>query len=100
VGARAAPRKPIPGEDHTVRTLIFIVVGLLVVGFAMWLAKPARRRAAAVFFSLGWLLAVLWNLRTGMSHGYSLQEELPIQLLIFAVPVAAGAWLAMKAPGR
>ena len=95
-----APRKPHAGEGHIVRTLIFIGVGLLIAGFALWLAKPAKRRAAAAYFSLGWLLAVLWNLRTGMSHGYSLQEELPIQLLIFAIPVAAGAWLAMKAPRR
>ena len=51
------------------RTLIFIVVGLL-------------------------LVAVLWNLRTGMSHGYSLQEELPIQAAIYAVPVAAAWWSA------
>jgi hypothetical protein len=82
------------------RTLTFIVVGLLLVGFAMWLAKPGKRRNVAAFFTLGWLLAVLWNLRTGMAHGYSLQEEAPIQLLIFAVPVAAGWWLARKAHGR
>ena len=43
---------------------------------------------------------MIWNLRTGMSHGYSLQEELPIQLLIFAVPVAVGWLLAWKAPAR
>ena len=74
------------------RTLIFVVVGLLLVGLSMWLVRPRRRRALAALFTVGWLAAVIWNLRTGMSHGYSLQEELPIQLLIFAVPVAAG-WL-------
>jgi hypothetical protein len=42
----------------------------------------------------------LWNLRTGMSHGYSLQEELPIQSVIFVIPVI-GAWLlAWKGRGR
>ncbi|WP_296282305.1 hypothetical protein [Pseudoxanthomonas sp.] len=79
------------------RTLIFILAGLLLVGIAMWLATPAKRRSVAAVFSVGWLVAVLWNLRTGMSHGYSLQEELPIQALIYAVPVATGAWLAWKA---
>lgn len=79
------------------RTLIFILVGLLLVGIAMWLARPGQRRTVAVVFSVGWLVAVWWNLRTGMSHGYSLQEELPIQALIYAVPVAAGWWLAWKA---
>ena len=76
------------------RTLIFTVVGLLLVAVAMRLARPGRRRAAAAVFSAGWLVAVLWNLRTGMSHGYSLQEELPIQAAIYAVPVAAAWWSA------
>lgn len=82
------------------RTLIFIVVGLVIVGIAMWSAGAARRRLVATLFTVGWLAAVVWNLRTGMSHGYSLQEELPIQLLIFAIPVVAGWWLAYKARVR
>jgi hypothetical protein len=79
------------------RTLIFIVVGLLLVGVAMWLSRPDKRRIVATAFSVGWLAAVLWNLRTGMSHGYSLQEELPIQAAIYLVPVAAAWWWARKA---
>lgn len=82
------------------RTLMFIVVGLLVAVLLMWQARPAARRKVAVAFGLAWLLAVLWNLRTGMAHGYSLQEEIPIQLLIFALPVAACAWWAWKARVR
>ncbi|MBD9481251.1 hypothetical protein [Pseudoxanthomonas sp. PXM02] len=82
------------------RTLIFIVVGLLLVGIAMWLTRPGKRPAAAAVFSIGWLAAVLWNLRTGMSHGYSLQEELPIQAVIYLVPVAAAWWLAWKTKQR
>ena len=82
------------------RTLIFIVVGLLLVGIAMWLAKPGKRRTVAAVFSVSWLAAVWWNLRTGMSHGYTLQEELPIQALIYLLPVAAGWWLAWKATKR
>ena len=82
------------------RTLLFIVVGLVIVGIAVWSAGAARRRLAAALFTVGWLAAVIWNLRTGMSHGHSLQEELPIQLLIFAVPVTVGWLLAWKAPTR
>jgi hypothetical protein len=41
-----------------------------------------------------WLLAVAWNLRTGIAHGHSLREEAPIQLLISILPVAAAWWLA------
>ena len=69
------------------RTLIIIVAGLLLMALAMWLAKPAKRTRVAGFFTAAWLMVTLWNLFTGMSHGYSLQEELPIQLLIFSIPV-------------
>lgn len=82
------------------RTLIFILVGLLLVVLAATLTKPGQRKTAVGVFSVGWLMAVLWNLRTGMSHGYSFAEEVPIQLLIFAVPVIVGWWLAIKARSR
>ena len=82
------------------RTLISIAVGLLLVGIAMSLASPGKRRTVMVVLSVGWLAAVLWNLRTGMSHGYSLQEELPIQAGIYLVPVAAGWWWAWKTRQR
>ena len=82
------------------RSLIFIIAGLLALGLAMWLAKPGQRRVVAGAFSVGWLLVVLWNLRTGLSHGYTLQEEVPIQALIFVLPVAAGWWLAWKARAK
>jgi hypothetical protein len=78
------------------RTLILIVVGLALAGAAMRWARSGRRWAAATVFSAGWLAAVLWNLHTGMSHGYSLQEELPIQLAIYLVPVATAWWLARR----
>lgn len=78
------------------RTLLFIVVGLLLAGVIHWLAKPGKRRTAASLFTVGWLLAVLWNLYTGLSHGYSVAEEAPIQLVIFALPVIAAWWLAIK----
>ncbi|MGH8027084.1 MAG: hypothetical protein ACREO0_10200 [Pseudoxanthomonas sp.] len=82
------------------RTLILIVIGLVFMALAMWLTKPAKRATTAWLFTAVWLLATLWNLYTGISHGYSLQEELPIQAGIFAIPVL-GAWiLAWKGRGR
>ena len=78
------------------RTLIIIVAGLLLMALAMWLAKPAKRTLVAWLFTATWLLVTLWNLFTGMSHGYSFQEELPIQLLIFSIPVI-GVWMVVVA---
>lgn len=74
------------------RTLLLILVGLLAVAAAMWAGGPSRRLPVACGFAVAWLGVVAWNLRTGLSHGYSLREELPIQLLIYALPVAAAAW--------
>ena len=82
------------------RTLIIIVAGLLLMALSMWLAKPARRTMAAWLFTTAWLLVTLWNLFTGMSHGYSLQEELPIQAVIFSIPVISAWILARKGRGR
>ena len=78
------------------RTVVLIVVGSVFAWLAIRLGAPLRKVPAATLFALAWLGVVGWNLRTGLSHGYSLREELPIQLLIFLVPVAiavALAWL-------
>ena len=80
--------------------IALMVLQQLTFGIAMWLTRPGKRPAAAAVFSIGWLAAVLWNLRTGMSHGYSLQEELPIQAVIYLVPVAAAWWSAWKTKQR
>ncbi len=82
------------------RTLVLVAIGMLLAYGALRLAPAARRRLAAGGFALAWLLVVLWNLRTGLAHGYTLQEELPIHALLFAVPVALAAWLAFRARGN
>lgn len=74
------------------RTLSLILAGLLLMAFAMWLTKSAKRNTTAWWFTAIWLVVTIWNLVTGMSHGYSFKEELPIQCAIFAIPVL-GAWL-------
>ncbi|KAF1709779.1 hypothetical protein CSC70_08760 [Pseudoxanthomonas kalamensis DSM 18571] len=82
------------------RTLILILIGLAVAAVSMWLGGPGRRRWAFAGFAVAWLLVVGWNLRTGLSHGYSLAEEAPIQTLIYLLPVALAALLAWKLPGK
>lgn len=78
------------------RTLILILAGLLIAVGAVFRLPPAHRNKGALAFTVVWLLAVLWNLRTGLSHGYALEEEAPIQLLIYVVPVAVAWWLARR----
>ncbi|KRA51415.1 hypothetical protein ASD77_17120 [Pseudoxanthomonas sp. Root65] len=80
------------------RTLIFIVVGLVLAGLLVGAVRPAWRIRMLLVFAVAWAVVVTWNLQTGMSHGYSLGEELPIQLLIFVVPVALARWLARARP--
>jgi hypothetical protein len=73
------------------RTLILIAIGLAIAAIVLWRAPAARRSLAAVVFSVLWLCVCMWNLRTGMSHGYTLAQELPIHAVLFGVPVI-GAW--------
>jgi uncharacterized membrane protein YwaF len=76
------------------RTLVLIVIGLIVVLVTMTQVATRHRGLAAGTASLVWLAVVLWNLMTGMSHGYTLQQELPIQLCILLPPVALAWWMA------
>lgn len=73
------------------RTLVFIAVGLVLAVATLRLSPATHRTMAAALFTLGWLLVSAWNLRTGLSHGYSLAEELPIHVALFGIP-AALAW--------
>lgn len=73
------------------RTVIFIVAGLLLAAGALRLVPAAHRTIAAVLFTVAWLAVSAWNLRTGLAHGYSLAEELPLHLALFGIP-AALAW--------
>ncbi|MES2491286.1 MAG: hypothetical protein V4607_15980 [Pseudomonadota bacterium] len=78
------------------RTLILILIGLAAAGLLLGLVRRAQRKPALIIFCLAWLGLVAWNLSIGLSHGYSLSEELPIQLVIFVVPAALALWLARQ----
>lgn len=81
--------------------LMVIGGGLLLLGvFALfgwlWGASATGIALAARVFVPVWLLVAIANLWVGVNHaGYSVREELPILLIVFAVPaVVAGivAW--------
>ncbi len=73
------------------RTLIFIVTGLILAALLLRLAPAPHRTLAAGGFTLVWLGISAWNLNTGLSHGYTLAQELPIHVALFGIPVAL-AW--------
>ena len=77
------------------RTLIIIVIGLVMWGVGLGLAKllanasaPSVSIATAAFVALWFLIAAV-NMWMGVARaGYSFSDELPIFLLIFLVPAA------------
>jgi len=78
------------------RTLIIVLGGLVLLGLALlagrWIGDTANSGmvAAAKIFLPVWLAAAAVNMWLGVSTaGYSVRDELPIFLLIFAVPAAA-----------
>jgi hypothetical protein len=77
------------------RTAIIILGGLLLLGLCLavrhWLggsAPPSVGNTIRIFAAI-WLGAALLNMYVGVRRaGYSVAEEFPIFLVIFAVPVA------------
>lgn len=76
------------------RTIVFILTGLAIAAIILWRTPAAQRNLAAVGFSTVWLAVSAWNLSIGLSHGYSLREELMVHLALFGIPVLA-MWLAV-----
>ena len=79
-----------------VRTMLFLVSGLLLMASALIVGKlffehfpSAPNWALAASLAL-WLAVTGANMWIGVSKaGYSVAEELPILVLLFAVPAAA-----------
>lgn len=85
-------------------TVYVIVGGLMLLGlfalFARALSDPGRtrRRRLLLAFVPVWLACATWNLWVGVSRaGYGLGEELPVCVVVFAVPAALALWLAHRA---
>jgi hypothetical protein len=79
--------------DTTMRTLLFLVVGFLLLAACVLLARlfsahyPNATYTATVGFILIWLAISAANLWVGvLKAGYTVADELPIFLLIFVVP--------------
>jgi hypothetical protein len=83
-----------------VRTLLFIVGGLFVLGLLVFTTPRADHPAIAricLIFIVGWFLVAAGNMIYGISQaGYGFAEELPIAVLIFLVPAVPAAILLVK----
>lgn len=80
------------------RTLAIIIGGLVLLGCSLLAGRYLGGGAtgtlimAAKGFLVGWFFLALYNLWMGVSGaGYSLAEELPIFLLIYAIPAVFAA---------
>lgn len=82
--------------------VLVIVGGILLLGVFLlfgwlWGATAAGVALAAKTFVPAWLAVALVNMWVGVSHaGYTVREEAPILVLVFAVPAllaVAAAWL-------
>jgi hypothetical protein len=81
------------------RSAIIIAIGFVLLGICLFVPRLLGRSmviGAQVFIAL-WFLAAAVNMWMGVSRaGYSVMDELPIFLVIFALPAAAGAWVWWK----
>ena len=73
------------------RTLIIIGIGFALLGICLgvgWFTGGALKlKVGALAFIVLWFIAAAMNMYVGVARaGYSFMEELPIFLLIFAVP--------------
>ena len=85
------------------RTLLILIGGLVLWAACLGLAKlvanasPSAMTIATAAFVAIWFVAAATNLWIGVSQaGYSFQEELPIFLLIFLLPVAVAVFVKWK----
>lgn len=83
------------------RTLIIIGIGFALLGLCLgagWFAGGAAKlKMGALLFVGLWFIAAAVNMYVGVARaGYSFMEELPIFLLIFAVPSIVALLLRWK----
>ena len=82
------------------RTLLFLLVGFLLLAACMLLGRlfssnyPGATYSATLIFVVLWLVISTANLWMGVAKaGYTLSEEFPIFLFIFSVPTIAALFL-------
>lgn len=80
-------------------TIIVIVGGFLMLALCMLIGRltDIALGRMALYFIPVWLVAAAANMWIGVSRaGYSVGEELPIFLIVFAVPAAVAGFLWWK----
>lgn len=80
------------------RTAIIIAIGFTLLGVCLGIGYfaggAAKMKTGALIFIGLWFVAAAVNMYIGVARaGYSFMEELPIFLLIFAVPAAVAFYL-------
>ncbi len=82
------------------RTALFLVAGLLLMGGFLLLGKlftgqySESARVATLLFVAVWFVVAAVNMWLGVARaGYSVVEELPIFLLVFGVPAALAGFI-------
>lgn len=85
------------------RTLIIIFGGFVLWGASLGIARLLGGRSASstwtstIVFAIIWFVLAAANLWVGVTQaGYSFIEELPVFLLIFALPVAVAVFVKWK----
>src|SRR5258706_9685558 len=96
---RHLPRTRV-ADKRLVRTVLFLVAGLLLLAAVLLLAKlfspnyPDALRFATIGYVALWLIIAGANMWVGVAKaGYSVTDELPIFLLLFGVPAAVAVVL-------
>ncbi len=84
---------------HTIKVL---AVGFVLLGIFVLIGRAPRHGSqAALYFLPVWLTVAALNLWYGVAKaGYSIADEFPIFLLIFAVPSAVALLLWWRLPLR
>jgi hypothetical protein len=84
---------------HTIKVL---AAGFVLLGIFVLIGRPMGHGSrAALYFLPVWLTVAALNLWYGVAKaGYSVADEFPIFLLIFAVPAAVALLLWWKLPLR
>lgn len=85
------------------RTGLFLLAGFLILGASVILARlfaenfPAAATWSTAAFLVLWLVLVGFNMYVGVAKaGYSVGEELPVLLVLFAIPALAAALVRWK----
>ena len=84
------------------RTALLIAAGCLIwavwgCAAKLWSAAAASMNIALVIFLVGWCVVAATNMWFGVSKaGYAFREELPIFVLIFAVPAVLAIFVKWK----